>query len=60
MKTKSGFFNIEQRDHGDFIWNGFSVEKMGGHKFKINEKIFGITQGLQKVLTDTSNTPLKK
>ena len=42
------------------LWNGFLVEKMGGNKVKINEKIHKITQGYQKVLTDTSNILLKK
>ena len=54
------FFNIEGRDNGDIIWNGFSVEKMGGNIFKIIENIYDITSGIQKVLTDTSNIPLKK
>ena len=33
---------------------------MGGSKLKINEKIYDISPGLQKVLTDTYNIPLKK
>ena len=33
---------------------------MGGNKLKTNEKIFDITPSLQKVLTDTSNIPMKK
>ena len=60
MKNNVGFFNIEERDNGDVFWNGFPVERMGGNKLKINENIFDITPGIQKVLTDTSNTPLKK
>ena len=43
-----------------FFWNGFPVEKIGGNRFKINENVFDITQGIQKVLTDTSNIPIKK
>ena len=40
--------------------NGFPVEKMVGNKLKINEEIFNITPDIQKVLTDTSNKPMKK
>ena len=60
MKNNTGFFNIEERDNGDKIQNGFPVEKMGGDKLKIQEKIYNITPGIQKVLTDTSNIPLNK
>ena len=60
MKTNTCFFNIEERDSGDITWNGFPVEKMGGNKPKINEKIYNITPGTQNFLTDTSNIPLKK
>ena len=60
MRNNTGFFNIEETDDGDIFWNGFPVEKMGGNKLKINEKIHNITPGFQKVLTETSNIPLKK
>ena len=60
MKENVGFFNIEERDNGDIFWNGFPVEKIGGSKLKINEKIYDITLGIQKVLTKTSYIPLKK
>ena len=33
---------------------------MGGNKLKINEKIHNITPGIQKVLTDTSDLPIKQ
>ena len=33
---------------------------MGGSKLKINGKIYNITPGIQKVLTDPSNIPMKK
>ena len=33
---------------------------MGGSKLKINQKIYDITPVIQKVLTDKSNTPMKK
>ena len=59
-KNNTGLFNIEESDDGDIFWNGFPVEKIGGNKFKINEKIHNITPGIQKVLSDTSNIPLKK
>ena len=54
------FFNIEERDNGDFIWNGFPIEKIAGSGLKINEEIYGITTGVHKVLTDTSYIPIKK
>ena len=54
------FFKIEERDNGDINWNGFPVAKMGGNKLKVNEKIYDTTPGIQKVLTDTSNIPMKK
>ena len=43
-----------------YFWNGFPVEKICGNKIKINENVFDITRGIQKVLTDTSNIPIKK
>ena len=55
-----GFFKIEERDNGDVFWNGFPVEKIGGNKIKINENVFNITRGIQKVLTDSSNIPIEK
>ena len=60
MKSNIGFFNIEESVDGDIFWNGFPVEKIGGKKLRINEKIHNITPGIQKVKTDTSNIPLKK
>ena len=60
MKNNAGFFKIEERDNGDVFWNGFPVEKIGGNKIKIDENVFDITRGIQKVLTDTSNIPIKK
>ena len=60
MKNNAGFFIIEERDNGDVFWNGFPVEKIGGNKIKINQNVFDITRGIQKVLTDTSNIPIKK
>ena len=60
MKKNIGFFITEERDNGDIVWAGFPVEQTGGNKLKINEKIYDIPPGVQKVLTDTSNIPLKK
>ena len=60
MKKQKGFFNIEERDNGDFIWNGFPIEKIGGNKLKYNEKVYNINDVLQNVFTNTPNTPLKK
>ena len=60
MKKNTGFFKIEERDNGGVFWNGFPIEKMGGNKLKVNEKIYKITLGILKVSADTSNIPLKK
>ena len=60
MKNNIGFFNIEERNNGDIIWNGFPVEKMGVNKLKIDGKIHEIPQSIQKVSTDTSNIPIKQ
>ena len=60
MKNNTGFFNIEETNDGETFWNGFPVEKMGGSKLKIIEKVYNITPGIQKVLTDTSNIPIKQ
>ena len=60
MKNIIGFFNIKEKDNGDITWNGFPVEKKGGNTIKFNEKKCDITQGIQKVITDTSNMSMKK
>ena len=60
MKKQKGFFNIEEKDNGDIISNGFTVGKIGGNKLKIIEKSYNISDDLQNVFTNTSNKPLKK
>ena len=60
IKKQKWFFNVKARDNGDIIRNGFPVEKIGGNKLKINDKIYKISDDLQNVFTDTSNVPLKK
>ena len=60
MKDNIGFFNIDEKDNGEIFWNGFLVEKMGGNKLKINDKIFKTPKSIQKVLTETSNKPIKQ
>ena len=60
MKIITGFFNIEETNDGEIFWNGFPVEKMGGNKLKINEKVWNIVPGFQKVSTDTSNIHIKQ
>ena len=59
-KNNIGFFNIDEKDNGEIFWNGFLVEKMGGNKLKINDKIFKIPKSIHKVLTETSNIPIKQ
>ena len=54
IKNNNDFFNIEERDNGYIFPNVFPVEKMGGDKFKTNEKIYDTTPEIQKVLNDTS------
>ena len=60
MQNQKSFLKIEERNNGDIIWNGFPVEKVGGKKLEINDKIYNISDDLQKVFTNTSNIPLKK
>ena len=60
IKNNIGFFNIVETNDGEFFWNGFPGGKMGDKKLKIDEKIYNITPGIQKVLTDTSNIPIKQ
>ena len=59
MKSNIGFFNIEENDDGNIFWNGFPIEKMGGNKLKINEKVFKIPKSIQKVFIDTSDKSIK-
>ena len=33
---------------------------MGGNRLKVNDKIYEVTPGIQKLLTDTCNIPMKK
>ena len=60
MKKITAFFKIEERDKGNIFWNAYPTEIIGGKKLKINENIYDKTPGIQKVLTDTSNMPLKE
>ena len=59
MKNNTRFFNTKETDDGNIFWNGYPIEKMGGNKLKINEKIHNITPDIQKVLFDTINIPFK-
>ena len=57
---KTGFFKTYyDREHGS-MWNGYPVKISSGTEVEINGKKFNITPGFQKVLTETSNIPLKK
>ena len=42
------------------MWNGYPVKILGATEVEINYKINNITPGIQKILTDTSNIPMKK
>ena len=60
MKRNTGFFQtFEDREH-EWMWNGYPVKKLGGTEVEINDKKFNIFPGIQKVLADTSNIPMKK
>ena len=60
IKKKTGFFRtFGDREHG-WMWNGYPVKISGGTEVEINVKKSNITRGIQKVITDTSNIPLKK
>ena len=60
MTTNTGFFKTYyDRDRG-WMWNGHPIEMISGTKVEVNDKKFNITPGIQKVLTDLSNIPLKK
>ena len=59
-KNRIGFFNIEERDIGEIIWNAFPVEKTGGIKPKFIENVLDWAPGIEKVLTGASNIPMKK
>ena len=60
IKDNTGIFKIEEKQNGDILWNGFPVEKARGNKLEINEKIYDITPGIRKVITDTTNIPMQK
>ena len=42
------------------MWNGYPIKVLGGTEVEINDKKQNITPGIQKVLTDTTNIPMKK
>ena len=60
MKNKTGFFQTSEDRERGWMWNGYPNKILGGTEVEINDEKFNITPGLQKVLTDTSNIPLKK
>ena len=60
MKNNTGFFQtFEDQEHG-WMWNGYAIKILDGTEVVINDKNFNITPGIQKVLADTSNIPMKK
>ena len=60
MTGNTRFFKTDyDREHG-WIWNGYPIKISSGTEVENNGKKFDITPGIQKVLTDTSNIPLKK
>ena len=60
MKNNTGFCQtFGDREH-EWMWNGYPVKILGGTEVEINVKKIDKTPGIQKVLTDTSNIPMKK
>ena len=60
MKKQKRSVDVEKRDTGEIIWNGFRFEKVGGNKLEIIEKNYNISDDLQIVVANTSNILLKK
>ena len=60
MTTTTGFFKTYYDCEIGWIWNGHPVKMLRGTEVEFNDKKFNITPNLQKVLTETSNIPLKK
>ena len=60
MTTNTGFFKTYYHRDCGWMWNGYPIEMIAGTELEINDKKFNITPVIQKVLTDTSNIPLKK
>ena len=60
MIITTGFFKKYCDRERGWIWNGYPIKVLGGKEVEINDKKYNITPGIQKVLTDTSNIPIKK
>ena len=61
MKDKQkGFFEIEEDENGQRLWNGIPVEISGDSRIKIKGKVYNTTPNLQNVFTDTTGKSLKK
>ena len=61
MKDKQKvFFEIEEDENGQRLWNGIPVEISGDSRIKIKGKVYNITPNLQNVFTDTTGKSLKK
>ena len=60
MTDNSGFFKTYcDCEHG-WMWNGYPIKNTRGTEIEINHKKFNITPAFQKVLSNSSNKPLKK
>ena len=60
MTSNTGFYKTYYDRERGWMWNGHPVKMLGGIKVENNDKKFNITQGIQNVFTQSSNTPLKK
>ena len=60
MTYSTAFFKTcSDRERG-WMWNSYLFKLIAGTEIDIDDKKVNITPGIQKVLTDTSNIPLKK
>ena len=62
LKNMTGdyrFFKTYYDGERGWMWNGSPIEVSSGTEVEINGKNNNITPGIQKVLTNTSNIPLK-
>ena len=59
MTGNAGFFKTYYDCERGWMWNGYPIKMSSGTEVEIKVEKFIITPGIQKVLTHTSNIPLK-
>jgi len=60
MRDNTGFFKTYEDLERGWMLNDYPNKMLVGTEVDINNKKYNITPSIQKVLTDTSNIPLKK